>query len=81
LAKGGFSASTAPLLLEALVRLATENEAHPAGENPYGRLFEVGGVLSGPARVQLRVNTIWMIEHLSGIPKFVTLIPVEIIRS
>ena len=50
-------------------------EAVAAGENKFGRYFEVRGVLRGPTGVALSVRTIWMTEHLSGSTKFVTLIP------
>jgi len=32
-------------------------------------------MLTGPNGVALAVRTIWMTEHLSGVTKFVTLIP------
>lgn len=50
-------------------------DAVVAGDNKFGRYFEIRGMLRGPNGVALRVRTIWMTEHLSGSTKFVTLIP------
>jgi hypothetical protein len=41
----------------------------------FGQYYEIRGTLSGPNGVTRVVRTIWMTEHLSGITKFVTLIP------
>ncbi len=41
----------------------------------FGQYYEIRGTLSGPNGVKRVVRTIWMTEHLSGITKFVTLIP------
>ena len=43
--------------------------------NTFGRYYEIRGTLTGPNGVPLAVCTIWMTEHLSGVTKFVTLIP------
>lgn len=50
-------------------------EAEPLEINKFGQYFEIRGDLRGPSAVTLRVRTIWMKEHLSGVVKFVTLIP------
>lgn len=41
----------------------------------FGQYYEIRGTLTGPNGVALAVRTIWMTEHLSGVTKFVTLIP------
>ena len=41
----------------------------------FGDYFETRGGLTGPNGRTLRVRAIWMTEHLSGVTKFVTLIP------
>jgi hypothetical protein len=43
--------------------------------NKFGQYYENHGMLTGPNGVPLAVRTIWMTEHLSGVTKFVTLIP------
>jgi len=44
-----------------------------AGENPWGRLYEIRGVLIGPNGKVLSVRSIWMIESETGLTKFITL--------
>ncbi|CUS38692.1 conserved hypothetical protein [Candidatus Nitrospira nitrosa] len=43
--------------------------------NQFGQYYEIRGALTGPNGNILSVRTIWMTEHLSGITKFITLIP------
>jgi len=78
LARGGFLASNPTALISALYELRDENDARFIEENDFGRYFEVSGNLQGPLAVKLFVRTIWMTEHLSGVTKFITLIPVEL---
>jgi len=47
----------------------------PLEAGKFGQYYEIRGTLSHPKGVTLAVRTIWMTEHLSGITKFVTLIP------
>jgi hypothetical protein len=73
----GYSPANPDLLISGLVWLREQNEAVPIAENQFGRYYEIVGVLRGPLGVGLRVRTIWMTEHLSGVTKFITLIPIE----
>jgi hypothetical protein len=73
----GYNPVNPDVLISSLVGLREQNEAVPIDENQFGRYYEVVGVLRGPLGVGLRVRTIWMTEHLSGVTKFITLIPVE----
>jgi len=50
-------------------------EAQRLESNRFGQYYEIRGTLTGPNGVALPVRTIWMTEHLSGVTKFVTLIP------
>jgi hypothetical protein len=50
-------------------------DATPTKDNKFGHYFEIRGGLTGPNGVTLAVRTIWMTERLSGITKFVTLLP------
>ena len=52
-------------------------EALPTKSNKFGQYYEIRGDLTGPNGVRLAVRTIWMTEHLSGVTKFVTLLPVK----
>jgi hypothetical protein len=75
LSRAGYTLENASGLLDDLRAQILPLDAVAAGENKFGRYFEVCGLLRGPNGVALRVRTIWMTEHLSGSTKFVTLIP------
>ncbi len=77
LERGGYLPANPDVLIASLVALQEQNEATPIDENQFGRYYEVTGILHGPLGVGLRIRTIWMTEHLSGITKFITLIPIE----
>ena len=80
LERAGYSALNPEKLIADLALLVGQSEAALVEENKFGRYYEIVGTLRGPLGIRLRVRTIWMTEHLSGITKFVTLIPVEILR-
>ena len=42
---------------------------------PYGELFEIRALLTGPNGQSLRLRTVWMQESETGIKKFITLYP------
>ena len=75
LARAGYTLENPQQLHDDLRTQMLPLDAAPAGENQFGRYFEIRGLLRGPAGVGVRVRTIWMTEHLSGRTKFVTLIP------
>jgi cysteine synthase len=50
-------------------------EAVALESNKFGQYYESRGALTGPNGGMLAVRAIWMAEHLSGVTKFVTLIP------
>ena len=50
-------------------------DAAPLESAKFGQYYEIRGTLNGPNGVTRAVRTIWITEHLSGITKFVTLIP------
>jgi hypothetical protein len=50
-------------------------DAVPLESGKFGQYYEIRGTLSGPNGVTRAVRTIWITEHLSGVTKFVTLIP------
>ena len=81
LAGGGYTLANPYALLTSLYALRDQGDAAPVDENKFGRYYEIIGVLAGPHGTGLRVRTIWMTEHLSGLTKFVTLIPIEVVRS
>jgi len=80
LAKGGYSLFNPEALLLALTKLGKEDEARPLGWNHFGCYYEVRGILPGAFGIRLQVRTTWMTELLSGITKFITLIPVGVLK-
>src|SRR5882724_9729536 len=74
LERSGYSPANPEVLISDLGTLGAQNEATSVDDNQFGRYYEVVGILRGPFGVGLRVRTIWMTEHLSGITKFITLI-------
>jgi len=75
LAGAGYSRENADRLLRDLRTQILPLEAVVLEANKFGQYCEIRGRLTGPNGVALAVRTIWMTEHLSGITKFVTLIP------
>ena len=75
LAGAGYTKENADRLLRDLRAQILPLEAVVLESNKFGQYCEICGRLTGPNGVALAVRTIWMTEHLSGITKFVTLIP------
>ena len=74
LERAGYRRADADQLLRDL-RLQLPLDAVPTKSNKFGQYYEIRGSLTGPNGVTLAVRTIWMTEHLSGVTKFVTLLP------
>ena len=81
LEKGGYSSGNADALIAGLKALQEQGDATQVENNQFGVYYEVVGILHGPRGIGLRVKTIWMTEHLSGVTKFITLIPIETLES
>jgi hypothetical protein len=75
LAQADYRRENAGHLLRDLRAQILPLEAQRLESNTFGQYYEVRGTLTGPNGVALPVRTIWMTEHLSGVTKFVTLIP------
>ena len=75
LARAGYTRENADQLLRDLRTQILPLEAVALESNTFGRYYEIRGTLTGPNGVTLDVCTIWITEHLSGVTKFVTLIP------
>jgi hypothetical protein len=74
LERAGYTREDADELLRDL-RLQLPLDAVPTKSNKFGQYYEIRGSLTGPNGVTLAVRTVWMTEHLSGVTKFVTLLP------
>ncbi len=75
LAQAGYGQEKMRHLLRDLRTQILPLEAQRLESNKFGQYYEIRGMLTGPSAVRLPVRTIWMTEHLSGVTKFVTLIP------
>ena len=75
LAQAGYRQDNAGHLLRDLRTQLLPLETQRLELNTFGQYYEIRGTLSGPNGVTLAVRTIWLTEHLSGVTKFVTLIP------
>lgn len=75
LAQAGYTLENADQLLRDLRTQILPLDAVSLESNKFGQYYENHGMLTGPNGVTLAVRTIWMTEHLSGVTKFVTLIP------
>ena len=75
LARAGYTLENPDQLLHDLRTQILLLDATPLEAGEFGQYYEIRGTLSHPKGVTLAVRTIWMTEHLSGITKFVTLIP------
>jgi len=75
LARAGYNLQNADQLLDDLRTQLLPLEAAPLHSTVFGKFYEIRGALIGPNRVALNVRSIWMEERLSGVTKFITLVP------
>ena len=75
LAGGGYTLHNVDQLLHDLRTQILPLDAAPLESGKFGQYYEIRGTLNGPNGVMRSVRTIWITEHLSGVTKFVTLIP------
>ncbi len=75
LASAGYSMDDPDRLLADLREQVLPLDATPVDNDRFGQRLEIRAALRGPNGVTLAVRTIWMTEHLSGVTKFVTLLP------
>lgn len=75
LRQGGYELTNAAHLLGDLRDQILPLDAIQLESNQFGQYYEIRGPLKGPNGTVLSIRTIWMREQLSGITKFITLIP------
>ena len=75
LALAGYTLDNFTTLLTDLRAQILNQDAAALETTAYGQLYEIRAPLVGPSGRTLRVRTIWMTEYLSGVTKFITLIP------
>jgi hypothetical protein len=75
LKRAGYTLENSDQLLRDLRTQLLPIDATPLHSTKFGEFYELRGALTGPNGVRLRVRSIWMEEKLSGVTKFITLIP------
>jgi len=75
LALAGYTLANAEQLLADLRHQILPLDAELSETNQFGDFYEIRGRLNGPNGVVLHVLTIWLTDRLSGLTKFVTLLP------
>jgi hypothetical protein len=75
LALAGYTLDNFTTLLTDLRAQILNQDAAALETTSYGQLYEIRAPLVGPSGRTLRVRTIWMTEYLSGVTKFIALIP------
>lgn len=73
----GFARARWPLLRDALLAVAREGEAEPAGAGVYGQKHVVRGIVQGPDGRAARAVTVWIVLRGDGVPRLVTAYPGE----
>jgi hypothetical protein len=71
----GYTLKNADELLRDLRAQLLPLESSLGKSNEFGQYYETRGNLTGPNGVILAIRAIWMTEHLSGVTKFITLLP------
>jgi hypothetical protein len=71
----GYSSTRYVLLRDDLLALSRTNPAAPGKPSPFGRTFEVDGILTGPAGRSAAVRTVWIVRAHEVWPRFVTAFP------
>ncbi len=75
LARGGYTIENADQLLHDLRTQPLLLDATPLHSTEFGQFYEIRSPLVGPNDVTLQIRSIWMKENVSGVTKFITLIP------
>lgn len=75
LALAGYDATRSDQLARDIRMQVLPCDAVPAETTEHGQYYEISCPLTGPNGRTLDIRTIWMTEHLSGMTKFITLIP------
>ncbi len=74
LARAGYTTANFGQLLRDLRQQVLSQEAVSLPRTNFGSSMK-SGRLTGPNGTELRIRSIWMKEHLSGVTKFITLVP------
>jgi hypothetical protein len=75
LATAGYTLANSEQLLRDLLEQVLPHDAVLLEKTKFGQFYEIRVSLAGPNGITLRIRSIWMKEHLSGVTKFITLMP------
>lgn len=75
LARAGYTTANPERLLHDLRSQVLSQEAALLQRTKFGQFYEIRTMLTGPNGSTLPIRSIWMKEHLSGVTKFITLMP------
>lgn len=75
LASAGYTLENSEQLSHDLRTQLLAHDAVQLEKTKFGQFYEIRAPLVGPNGITLRVRSIWMKEHLSGLTKFSTLVP------
>lgn len=75
LARAGYNLQNADQLLADLRTQLLPLDAAPLHSTMFGSFYEIRGALTGANGIALNVRSIWMEERLSGVVKFISLVP------
>lgn len=71
----GFGVEQGELLRRELLQIAQSDSAKEGQASIFGQKFEIRATLKGPSGKTAQVNTVWIIETGTSIPRFVTAYP------
>ena len=75
LAQAGYTLETWPILKADLRNQVLPGNASLIESTDYGIMYEIRSRLTGPNGTNLPVCTVWMVEKVTGIAKFITMYP------
>jgi hypothetical protein len=73
----GFNDGNASDLAQGLLAIAQNTAVESSERSPYGTKYILDGELETPNGVMIQVRTIWIVEHNTDIPRFVTAYPTK----
>ncbi|MHB8380787.1 MAG: DUF6883 domain-containing protein [Candidatus Binataceae bacterium] len=73
----GFTRRAWNELSTALVRHACEHEVSLVEDSPFGKRYDIDGIIATPSGRSPRIRSVWFIETASDTPRFVTAFPLR----
>lgn len=77
LALAGYTIADADRLVEDIRAQLLPFDAQAEEMTEYGQKYRISGALNGPNGRTLNVETVWVVESVSGVTKFITLFPAK----